>query len=1107
MLTLAPSYLSQMPNTPHLAGLLPYPVSQPFITTVRTTGVVVKFTVAARRRPMSLPSLLLGLLFVCLPAPVHGQDLSSAIGDELRYRFIGPDGNRAISVVGEPGNPLVTFVGAASGGLWRTRDGGVNWTPVFDDQSASSVSALAMAPSDPNVLWAGTGETFVIRPAHAMGDGIYRSTDGGDSWERRGLEETGRIGRIEVDPRDPDIVYACALGHAYGPQPERGVFKTTDGGETWELVLHVSEDAGCIDLAMDHNNPRVLFASFWDVQIDTWGLDSGGPGSGVWRSRDRGETWERLSGMGLGLPEQNDAMIGKVAVEVAPSNSDRVYVLTEESSPGFYRSDDGGDTWRLVLRNHTINERAPYYTRFGVDPEDQDRIYFTSVRFSMSVDGGRSLVQNPPRGGGDTHDIWIDPTNQDRVMVADDGGLTISLNRGETFQRINLPIAQMYHVFVDDEVPYNVYGNRQDGWSYRGPSNSLAGAIPLGLWHGVGGCESGFGIPDPTDSNIVWSGCYDGGLERYDHRTRQVRSIRVWPEAAYGWAPADLKFRWHWTFPIHISPHDNNTVYVGSQHVHRTRDGGASWDVISPDLTTNDKSHQQSSGGVAIDNLMTFDGSTLFAIAESPLQEGLIWVGSNDGQVHLSRDGGESWDNLSENLPNLPSWGTIANIEPSRFAVGTAYLSVDLHQLADFDPYIFRTEDFGATWTRITNGIPPSPHSFVHVVREDHKRPGMLYAGTDNSVYFSLDDGDSWTPLRINMPPAPVYWLTTQERFDDLVIGTYGRGFYILDDISPLRTLDEAVTAGEPHLFPIRDAYRFVTRQTIKTERSNVTGRNPAYGADFNVFMPSESQARATVLILNSAGDTVRTLSSSLEPGINRIQWDLRHEPTRRARLRTAPPGLPWVPLGPEGWRPLRTWDLDLNQGQLGPRAVPGTYDVVVVAGENVLRGTFEVLKDPDSEGSVSDLTEQVALSLEIRDEINEVVDMINQLEWSRKQLEDLANMLGDDPTAANLLSEASALEAKAIEVESALFDIYLTGAREDAFRNPMKLYGRLSALAQDVGYWGADFPPTVPQQEVHQVLQQRLEAARAAYRLLYGEEVNRLNEELRQRKLPVIIS
>ena len=1027
----------------------------------------------------------------------------------LGYRFIGPDGNRAIAVVGEPGNHLVIYVGAASGGLWKTEDGGVNWRPIFDDQEASSVSALALAPSESNVVWAGTGETFVIRPAHAMGDGIYRSTDSGKTWRKMGLEATGRIGRIRVHPTDSDIVYACALGHAYGPQPERGVYKTVDGGETWDLVLHVSDDAGCIDLDLDPGNPRVLFASFWDVQIDTWGLDSGGPDSGVWRSTDGGETWDRMDHTGRGLPEDPEQHIGKVAVQMSRSDPHVVYVLTEEDSPGFYRSDNGGDTWRLQLRNHTINERAPYYTRFGVDPEDPNRIYFTSVRFSMSIDGGRSLVDNPPRGGGDTHDVWIDPLNKERIMVADDGGLTISLNHGDTFDRINLPIAQMYHVAVDDEIPYNVYGNRQDGWSYRGPSNSRQGAIPLGLWENVGGCESGFGIPDPEDPNIVWSGCYDGGLERYDRRNGQVRSVRVWPEAAYGWTPADLRFRWHWTFPITISPHDHERVYVGSQFVHRTTDGGHSWDIVSPDLTKNDKSHQQSSGGVAIDNLMTFDGATLFAIAESPLSEGLLWVGSNDGLLHISRDGGESWTEVGTHMPGLPEWATISMVEPSRYDVGTAYVAVDNHQQADFDPYIYKTTDFGASWELISEGIPSSPHSFVHVVREDPKRAGMLYAGTDNGAWVSLDDGETWTSIRLDMPPAPVYWMVVQERFDDLVIGTYGRGFYIMDDVSPLRALDSETLAAEMELLPIRPTYRFNNIQGIKAERSNVTGRNPPAGAPISYWLAEAGPVR--IQIENAAGDTIRTLSGRGAPGVNRIWWDLRYEPTKQPRLRTPPPGMDWVPLGPDGWRPLRTWDLDLFRGQVGPRVVPGTYTVRMVRGEEEQTTTVEVLKDPYATGTLADLEEQVTLGLVLRDEIDDIVDMINDLEWTRSQLDDLQRRLADEDETGDaidaVVAESQRLETLAIEVEDRLFDIYLTGAREDAFRNPMKLYGRYSALSQDVSFSSSDFPPTMQQREVHQVLQERLEAARVLFERLYGEDADALNQLLREMKLPVIIS
>ncbi len=1042
--------------------------------------------------------LLVPLLFLIYVSTFAQADTS--VFDHLKFRFIGPEGNRAIAIAGVPGDPMINYIGAASGGLWKTTDGGLNWDPIFDEQDVSSIGSIAITPSNPDIVWAGTGETFVIRPAHAMGDGIYKSEDAGKTWKNMGLEKTGRIGRIIIHPSNPDIVYAASLGHTYGPQQDRGVFKTTDGGKNWKRIFFVDENTGAAELALDPKNPDRLLVAMWSIHINTWGLRSGGPGGGVYRTTDGGDSWEPLSK--FGLPGGKDNPVGKTAVAISHSEPNIVYALFEIDSPALYRSEDFGNTWTLQTRNHDIAERAPYYTRMAVSPGDPNELYFASVKFSTSKDGGKT-IKGGYKAGGDNHDIWLDPTNPDRMMVAHDGCASITLNHGKSFQRIVLPIAQMYHVSVDDQIPYNVYGNRQDGYSYMGPSNSRQGYIPLGLWKGVGGCESGFAQPDPFDNDIVWSGCYDGGLQRYNKKTGHARDVRVWPEAGYGWEPGKLKYRWHWNFPLAFSPHTKHRVYVGSQFVHKSDDGGQSWQVISPDLTLNDKTHQQSSGGIAVDNLMTFDGAVLFSIVESKIEPGLIWTGSNDGQVQLTKDGGQSWTNVTKNIPELPKWGTIANIEPSRYTKGTAYITVDLHQMGDFDPYVYKTEDYGQSWQMISSSVPKSVHSFVHVVKEDPKRQGMLYLGVDNGLYISNNDGKSWMRLKNNLPPAPVYWLEIQERFDDLVIGTYGRGYYILDNISPLREFDIDAENKNAHLFSLRQAYRFNNLQSIKTDGASMnSGRNPAYGADINYYLKDSTDQKVEIQILTGNDEIIRTLEGKNTEGIHRVMWDLRYEPTFKPRLQSTPPGRPWVQLNGEGWRPLVTWDLDLMRGQYGPKVVPDTYKVKLIVGEEEYIREVEVVKDPTSEGTMDEIKEQVAFSLELRNAINLAVTMINDIEDIRAELVDIIPKLKNTSD----IKKAAQLRMLAETIAGTLYDIQLTGAREDAFRAPMKLYGRLSALASDITANGIDFKPTDQQREVYDIFNQRLETVDKKFKEFMQVEVKKLNKQLKKSELQIQI-
>lgn len=1020
---------------------------------------------------------LLGLLFL-IPQIVLAQQFDPALFSQLKFRFIGPDGNRAISVVGVPGNPNISYVGAASGGIWKTEDMGVTWNPIFDDTEDSSIGALALAPSNPNQVWAGTGETFIIRPAHAIGNGVYKSSNAGKTWKKMGLEKSYRISRVIVHPTDTNTVYVGVLGHTHGPQQEKGVYKTSDGGKTWSRVLFVNEFTGCSDLSIDPQNPNTLYAAMWQAQITTWNLNSGGPGSGIYRSQDGGKTWEPLRN---GLESGPNHPIGKTSVDVAYSNPKVVYALVEDKEPRLYRSADGGNSWKLMKQDHSMAQRAAYYTRVRVSTQDENRVYTICVKMLMSEDGGKtwSTKMGPWDAGGDNHDMWFDPTNAERMMVAHDGCLNMSFNYGKTWRNVNLPIAQMYNVSVDNRVPYYVYGNRQDAWSYRGPSRNLGGyEIPLGLWEGVGGCESGAAHVDPFDENIVWSQCYDGGLDIFDLTTHQMRDVRAWPEAGYGYAPADLKYRWHWNFPVVISQHTKGKVWAGSQFVHETTNGGQSWKVVSLDLTTNDKTHQKSSGGMAGDNLMTFDGSTLFSMAESPVKEGILWTGSNDGLLHVTEDGGKTWFKASDFIPDLPKWGTIRNIDPSSFDAATCYISVDAHQQGDFDTYVYKTTDMGKSWKRLPVKLTPSNSNFANQIREDPGKRGLLWLGTDNALYFSPDDGQSWIKYNHGIPPAPVYGIAIQKNFKDLVIGTYGRGIYILDDISPIREFSAAVQNEEAHLFSMRNAYRFQKIDGIKAKDAYSDGKNPPYGADINYYLKNETTDSVFILIQNQDGNTIKKIVGKGKKGINRIWWDLKHNEYVFPKLRTKPRGMDWVKLDENGTRDMFIYDLDVGPGMTPVMVPPGSYTVILKIGNKQYKQTLQVLKDPNTKSSLANIQKQYEFGLNIYSSVNVCLDLIDDMEKMRSQLLVKAN--------DKKMGKASLqLEDKIYKLESRIFDVYMTGARQDIFRNPVQILERFLAIAKEGQVSSADFPPTDQQQEVYRLLNQRLTEVKNSFDLL----------------------
>ena len=1034
----------------------------------------------------------------------------------LKYRHIGPLGNRVISVAGVPGDPLIYYAGAASGGIWKTVDGGVNWKAVLDDKPVHSIGSLAVAPSDPQIVWAGTGEPH-IRSNVSVGDGVWKSTDGGTTWNNMGLESTFRVSRMIIHPTNPDIVYAASLGHAYSPQKERGVFRTLDGGKTWSKVLFVNDSTGTSDMVMDPNNPRIIFAGMWQLDMKTWGRQSGGKGSGIYVTRDGGDSWKRLSGNGLPkLP------VGKISLTIPKADSKKIYALIETSdgvpmngkeaeSGELWRSDDGGENWLRVSQDLSLGGRGAYYTRCKVTPDDPDEIYFMASDYSYSKDGGKTTQRAESQPNWDHHEMWIDPTNGNRQAVAGDGGVSFSQNRGKTWFRVQLPVAQLYHVTVDNNIPYYVYANRQDGPSTRGPSRFFADdflntGIPRGEWHDVGGGESGFATPDPVNPNVIWSSASGSGggggiVVKFNEKTRQFRQVEVWPEATFGSPAKDVKYRFQWTFPLLISPHDHNTIYVTSQNVHKTTNGGQSWQLASPDLTTNDKSKQNISGGLTPDNIGVEYCCVIYAFDESPVQKGLLWAGTNDGLVQLTQDGGTNWENVTKNIKGLPPLGTVRNIEASKWKAGKAYLTVDFHQVGNFEPHVYKTEDFGKTWVKITDGIPKSNLSYTCNIREDPTRQGLLYLGTENALYVSFDDGLHWQSMMTNLPASPMYWIAIQENFNDLVVGTYGRGIWVLDDITPLQQLTSEITSSAAHLFVPRQAYRFNTITgpfAMFDDQSD--GDNPPPGTPLNYWLSTDAKDSVMVTIKDANNVLVRKMNHMGKAGINRVWWNLREDPSTAIIVRNKPLYAEWINMSDKRAQPAPS-----SRKGLTPLVRPGVYTVTLKVGDKEFTQTLKVLRDPNSEGTDADIIAQSSMLSEVKKDMSSAAEIVIQLEWIRRQGADLKS-IAEDQKNTEVIKAVDAFELQLIDIESNLIQLKITNQGQGGIRWPAQVVEKLQYLGGAVEV--ADFAPADQHKEVHQVLQKRLQESQNRFNQLLEKELPAFQDVLRKNNFngPIII-
>lgn len=999
----------------------------------------------------------------------------TALYNSLKWRNIGPfRGGRSAAVTGVPGKTNLFYFGSTGGGVWKTEDGGSTWTNISDGYFGGSVGSVAVSETDNNVIYVGGGEK-TVRGNVSYGYGIWKSIDAGKSWEYKGLPGSRHIPRIRIHPKNPDVVFAAVLGDLYKSSDERGIYKSIDGGNTWKKVLYANANAGAVDLVIDPNNYRVLYASTWRVRRTPYSLASGGEGSGLWKSTDEGTTWKEITS-NKGLPS---GTLGIIGIAVSPVKNDRVFALVEAENGGVFRSDDGGKTWEKTNESRSLRQRAWYYTRIYADTKDEDVVYVMNVRYHKSKDGGRTFsAHSAPHG--DHHDLWISPEDSERMIIGDDGGAQVSFDGGENWTTYhNQPTAQFYRVTTDNHFPYRIYGAQQDNSTVRISHRTDGNSIGQSDWEATAGGESAHIAVDPLDNDIVYGGSYGGFLTRVNHRTKEQQAINVWPDNPMGYGAEGMKYRFQWNFPIFFSPHNPKRLYAASNHLHVTENGGRSWETISPDLTLNDSTRLGPSGGpITKDNTGVEYYCTIFAAIESPYEKDLLWTGSDDGLIHVSKDGGKSWKNVTP--AGMPEWMMINSIDADPFVKGGAYVAGTRYKSGDYTPYLFKTKDYGVSWELITTGIDAD--HFTRVVRADPDRKGLLYCGTETGMYISFDDGASWQSFQRNLPIVPITDLTIKNK--NLIVATQGRSFWMIDDISPLHQLSVEIANSNFHLYKPQDSYRM----DGSSRRSRTAGQNHPGGVLVNFYVASLSDSTEVSLeFSDDTGKVIKTLSNhatdkkdslAVESGTNQFVWNMQYEDAKK-------------------FDGMILWWASTS----GPKAIPGSYHVKLkVDGDSSVQ-SFDVLKDPRIKSTDKDLERQFVFLMEIRDKLSEAHQAIINIRKVNSQISGLKSRLNEDDHAS-LMMEIDTLEKALNSIEENLYQTK-NKSNQDPLNYPIRLTNKLGHLAALNGY--GTFAPTQQELELKQELFAKIDAQLASFLQIEKYEIPKLNAHVLALKIPYV--